>query len=470
MINFYKTYNLFCALINNIKIFMRFSFVKISYILFFLSCCPYFLLAQATRDSVAPVVSLQECIRYALKNQPVLKQAAIDEEINERNISIALSAWLPQLGAAGSYQRYFQLPSTTVINSAGSPIITQVGVNNTSAIGLAANQTIYNNDVLLASRTARFSRQYYKENTLSSQINVVSDVSKAFYNLLLSKKQLEIIDANIVRLRLALKDAYQQYQAGVVDKIDYKQATIALNNELAAHKQTLETIKANTATLKELMGNADNRIINPIYDSLALTREIAVDTNVVANPNNRIEYQLLETTKSLQNLNVSYYRYGYLPSVSAFGNYNLSYLSNQFSTLYDHSYPNSYAGLTLSIPIFQGTRRLQNLRRAKLVVDRADLDLVNSRNVINTEVTQALASYKSNYTELVTQRQNVDLANEVYNVVFLQYREGIKTYLDVIVAQSDLRTSQINYNTALFTVLSSKVDLQRALGSLSVNY
>lgn len=449
---------------------MRFSPVLFYCLLVFMFCCPCLLKAQAPKDSLPPVVTLQECIRYALKNQPVLRQAVIDEEINERNISIALSAWLPQVNAAGTYQRYFKLPSQTIINGSGTPVITQVGVNNTSAVNFTGSQAIYNNDVLLASRAARFSRQYYKENTLSGQINVVSDVSKAFYSLLLSQKQLQIIDENIVRLRQALKDAYQRYQAGVVDKIDYKQATIALNNELAAHKQTQETIKANIATLKELMGNADNRTVNPVYDSVALAHEIAIDTNVVADPNNRIEYRLLETNKSLQNLNVGYYRYGFLPSVSAFGSYNFSYLSNQFSTLYDRSYPNSYAGLSLSIPIFQGTRRLQNLRRAKLEVERADLDLVNSRNVINTQVIQALASYKSNYTELITQKQNVDLASEVYNVVFLQYREGIKTYLDVIVAQSDLRTSQLNYNNALFMVLSSKIDLQKSLGSLSVNY
>ncbi len=448
---------------------MRFLIVLSCYILFSISYCPALLKAQTRADSLPPVVSLQECIRYALKNQPLIKQAAIDEEINERNIGIALSAWLPQINASGSYQHYFQLPSSTIINGAGNSVITPLGVNNTSVLGLGASQTIYNNDVLLASRAARFSREYYKQNTVSSQINVVSDVSKAFYSLLLSQKQLDIIDENIVRLRRALKDAYQQYQAGVVDKIDYKQATIALNNELATRKQTLETIKSNVATLKELMGNADNRSINPVYDSVALSREIAVDTNVTANPNNRIEYQLLETTKSLQTLNIGYYRYGFLPSVSAFGNYNLSYLNNQFSNLYSRSYPNSYAGLSVSIPIFQGTKRLQNLSRAKLEVSRADLDLVNTRNVINTQVTQALASYKSNYTELVTQQQNITLAKEVYNVVFLQYREGIKTYLDVIVAQSDLRTSEINYNNALFTVLSSKIDLQKALGNLQVN-
>ncbi|RYE16505.1 MAG: TolC family protein, partial [Sphingobacteriaceae bacterium] len=344
---------------------------------------------------------------------------------------------------------------TPIFNSTtNTTVVTQLGIKNTSTIGLGASQTIFNNDVLLASRAAKFSRQFYQRNTESTQITVVSEVSKAFYNLLLSQKQLQIIDENIVRLRRALKDAYQQYQAGVVDKIDYKQATISLNNELSARKQTQEAIKANIATLKEYIGSADNRTINPVYDSLALAREIAVDTNVVVNPTNRIEYQLLESTRSIQNLNIGYYRYGFLPSLSAFGNYNLSYLNNSLGALYNQAYPNSYAGLSLSIPIFQGTRRLQNLRRAKLIVERADLDLTNSRNAINTEYVTALANYKSNYTELLAQKENVSLANEVYNVVFLQYREGIKTYLDVIVAQSDLRTSQINYNNALFTVLS----------------
>jgi outer membrane protein TolC len=81
---------------------------------------------------------------------------------------------------------------------------------------------------------------------------------------------------------------------------------------------------------------------------------------------------------------------------------------------------------------------------------------------------QALAGYKSNYTSWQLIKQNVDLAKDVYKIVSLQYREGIKTYLDVIVAQSDLRTAELNYYNALFQLLSSKIDLQKALGTLSV--
>ena len=205
------------------------------------------------------------------------------------------------------------------------------------------------------------------------------------------------------------------------------------------------------------------------YDSTRYENEAYIDTTQTLNVNNRIEYQLLQTQKNLRNINVNYYKYGFLPSLSATGNYNLIFLNNSLSKLYSRSFPVAYAGLSLTLPIFQGNRRLHNLSKARLQVERTDLDIVNSTNTISTQYAQALASYKSNYTNWQTLKENVELARDVYKVVSLQYREGIKTYLDVIVSQSDLRTSELNYYNSLFQVLSSKIDLQRALGTLTVN-
>src|ERR1700743_3059667 len=442
------------------------SMKKILYLLpCFILFIPLIVSAQINTDTSAKVVTLRQCVAFALKNQPVVRQAAIDEAINERNIRISLSDWLPQITGSGLYDYYFK----------GSPLIPTNGsttstgnIDNLSTLGLQATQVIYNNDVLQAAKAAKYSRLYYKQNTTSSQINVVSDVSKAFFDVLLSTKQLDILNEDIVRLQRSLKDAYSQYQAGVVDKTDYKQATIALNNSLASRKQTEEAIKSKFAYLKQIMGfNPDNKLFLS-YDSAHYESEAIIDTNQKLDVNNRIEYQLLQTQKSLQNVNVSYYKWGFLPSVSATGVYDWYYASNSFSTLYNNTFPNAYVGLTLSIPIFQGGKRLQNLSKARLQVDRADLDIVNSRNTINTEYVQALASYKSNYTNWQFLKQNVDLAKDVYKVVSLQYREGIKTYLDVIVAQSDLRTAELNYYNALFQLLSSKIDLQKSLGTLTV--
>ncbi|MGN6639820.1 MAG: TolC family protein [Mucilaginibacter sp.] len=426
---------------------------------------PGFIYAQKTTDTSVKVLTLKQCVDFALHNQPAVRQAAIDEAINEKDISISLSAWLPQLTSSGAYNYYFK----------GSPVLSPGGVstsgsniNNYSSLGLQASQVIYNNDVLQAAKAAKYSRQYYKQNTTSSQINVVSDVSKAFFDVLLSQKQLDILNEDIVRLQRSLKDAYSQYQAGTVDKTDYKQATISLNNSIASRKQTEEAIKSKLAYLNQVMGLGANNKLALSYDSTRYEAEASIDTNQQLDINNRIEYQLLQTQKNLQNVNINYYKWGFLPSVSAVGAYNWVYLSNSFSTLYNNVYPNGYVGLSVNLPIFQGTKRLQNLSKARLQADRVDLDIVNIKNSINTEYTTALGNYKSNYTNWQLLKQNVSLAKDVYKVVSLQYREGVKTYLDVIVSQSDLRTAELNYYNALFQLLSSKIDLEKALGTLNV--
>jgi outer membrane protein TolC len=422
---------------------------------------PCVVFAQSKTDTV---VTLKQCVEFALRNQPAVRQASIDEQINERNIRISLADWLPQVNSSNLYDHYFQgSPITGTVVPVGSPSISEF-----SSLGLQASQVIYNNDVLEAAKAAKYSRLYYKQNSVSSQINVVSDVSKAFFDVLLSQKQLDILNEDIIRLQRSLKDAFNRYQAGVSDKTDYKQATISLNNSIATRKQTAEAINSKEAYLKQIMGIDRNHNLVLSYDSTRYEKESYIDTNQALNVNNRIEYRLLQTQKNLDILSVNYYRWGFLPSISAVGSYNLYYESNKLSNLYSNAYPSSYAGLTLAFPIFTGTKRLQNVSKARLQVNRADLDIDNSANTINTEYVQALASYKSNYTSMQLNKQNVDLATDVYKVVSLQYREGVKIYLDVIVAQSDLRTAELNYYNSLFQVLSSKIDLEKALGILTV--
>jgi outer membrane protein len=423
--------------------------------------------AQTGADTINGPVTLKQAVDYALRNQPAVRQAAIDEQINERDIRIGLSGWLPQVNSSGLYNYYFK--GQPQAGASGANIPSNAGsIRNLSTLGVTASQVIYNNDVLLASKASKYSREYYKSNTLSSQINVVSDVSKAFFDVLLSQKQLDITNEDIARLQRSLKDATNRYQAGVSDKTDFKQATIALNNSIATRKATEESIKSKTAYLKQIMGVGRPGTITLAYDSSRYEQEVAIDTNQVLDVNNRIEYRLLQASKALNVLNVDYYHYGFLPSLSAVGSYNYAYFNHNFSPLYSNAYPTGYVGLTLNLPIFQGGKRLQNLSKARLQVERTDLDIANTKNSLNTEYVQALAGYKSNYTSYKLVRENVDLAKDVYKIVSLQYREGVKTYLDVIVAQSDLRTAELNYYNALFQLLASKIDLQKALGTLPV--
>ncbi|MDB5005645.1 MAG: oprM 3, partial [Mucilaginibacter sp.] len=157
----------------------------------------------------------------------------------------------------------------------------------------------------------------------------------------------------------------------------------------------------------------------------------------------------------------------WLPTLSAFYNYNLYFANNNYNNLLSNSYPSSLVGLSFSIPIFTGFARLNNERKAKLQQQIIHWNETDLRSQINVEYTSALANYKGNYYNLQLLQRNVALARRVYFVVELQYKQGIVPYLNVITAESNLITSEINYLNALFQVLSNKIDLQKAMGNIS---
>jgi len=414
------------------------------------------------RDSLLTDANLSNVIAYALNSQPTVQQALLDEEITELQIKSKLSEWYPQVNFNYLYQRNIQLQSSVI---GGNTV--RFGNKNNSALQFSASQSIFNRDVLLASRTRSDVRQQSKQLTTDAKIELVSNVTRAFYDVIVSELNRQVANKNIIRQERSLRDTRAKYDAGVVDKTDYKRATIALNNSRALQKNNREATKAKTEYLKSLMNYPVSAELHIQYDSTALEREIYVDTLQDINYDNRIEYRILLTQRKLQEANLKYNRWSYIPSVSANGAYNINYFNNSFSKLYSASFPQSFAGLTVAFPIFQGGKRKYEIRQAEWELKRTDLDIINLRNNLHSDYTASLSGYKSSLANYFAAKENVQLAQEVYDVIELQYQSGIKTYLEVAVAEADLSTSQINFYNALYQVLSRKIDVQRSLGQIS---
>ena len=410
--------------------------------------------------------SLEACLLYALDHQTNIRQSLIDEQITEHQIKIQLADWYPQINFSGNYQNNFQRP-VTIFNNVPSP----VGTFNQSYGYFGLDQTLFNRDVVIAQQSSKDVRLSARQNTINNKIAVVSNVSKAFYDLLLSKEQISLLDTDIVLLQRSLKDTYNQYKGGLVDKTDYQRATISLNNARAARKTAEEALKSKTAVLKLFMSYPVDSVLQVVYDSTRMRDEVAsFDTLQQIDVNNRIEFQQLETQKRLEEYNLKYYKLGFLPTVSAFGNYNLNYYNNSFKELYQENFPNSYAGLSVTLPIFTGTKRLQQVKVAKLQIERLNYNFSSLKDSIRTQYIEALSSYKSNLNNYFEQKENLELARQVYNIIQLQYRAGIKTYLDVVISNNDLFAAQVNFTNAIFQVLSDRIDVERALGTLKYTY
>ncbi|MGO1816552.1 MAG: TolC family protein [Sphingobacterium sp.] len=409
--------------------------------------------------------SLEELIQFALDNQIQVKQAEVDQEIGEREIASALSGWYPQINATGNLSHFTQVPT---VNINGENIA--MGQKNTTALTFQADQAIINPGLFQASKAAKHIRQQNNLNLESTKINTVVDVSKAYYDILTSEEQINIIQENIERINRQYSEANIRYETGLVDKTDYKRAQISLNNANAELRSALEFRQYKYDFLKTLLGLNPKENISLSFANQNMETSVLLDTTTTAEYNNRVEYQELQTMRDLQQLNTQYQKWTFLPQLGAFANYGLNYRHNNFGDQFRDNYPQSSIGLTLTFPIFQGTKRIQEIRKSELEESRLELDMQNLENQIGAELSAAKASYKANLNEWRNAKENVDLSEEVYNTIKLQYEAGIKTYLELMTAETDLKTSQLNYLNSLYAVLSSKLDILKALGIVDTSH
>ncbi|MCW3124549.1 MAG: TolC family protein [Bacteroidetes bacterium] len=417
--------------------------------------------AQISNDSTLQSATLENIIQYTLRHQPAVQKSVIDEQITRSQINSRLADWYPQIDFNYNLQHNSQLPSTVFQGQ-----VIQLGNQNTSVGNFAYNQNILNRDLLLAAHTAKDTRRLSAQITENNRINAVAEVSKAFYSVLLSRQQIDVNSEDIIRLERSVKDAKARYDNGIVDKTDYQRATIALNNAKALQRSNQEALKARLQVLKQIMGYPMQSDLQVTYDSLKMEGEVSMDVAKTPDYNNRIEYQSLLTQKKLQTANVQYAKNSFIPILAGFADYNMNFLNNNFGDLYNKNYPSSYAGVTLAFPLVRGGKRLMGIRQAKWQLRKTDWDLTDLQNNINAEYAQAEAAYMGSLANYTALKENMTLAQQVYNTIDLQYRSGVKTYLEVVTAESDLRTAQINYYNALYQVLSGKIDLQRASGQL----
>jgi outer membrane protein TolC len=431
-------------------------------------CLSFAATSQINNQDTPAVLTIDQCVTYALKHEPMINMSIVNVAIVRANNAIATSGWLPQVAITGTFTHYNTLP-TSFFTDSGKLVNSKSGVINTATPAIGVTQTIFNPALLYAVHSAPLLVTQAQQITDSTKIEIISAVSKTFYSLLNTLEQINIFKEDTARLAKNVSDTYHQYISGVADKTNYDEAVITLNNSLFSLRQAIENVRPQYAMLKQVMGYPPTKEFNVLYDTLQMKNGIAFDTTQQLTFEKRIEYQYLQTTKQLQLQTIRYYRNAWLPTVGAFFDYETEYESNQFGGLFSQGYPFSYEGLQLTVPIFTGLARINNLKKAHLQYDLLDWQEVELRSQIWNDYTTAISNYKSNLYNLTISQENTALAKETYDIVDLQYLQGVVPYLNVITAETNLITSELTYETSLFQVLSSKIDLEKAMGIITVN-
>jgi outer membrane protein TolC len=414
--------------------------------------------------------SIQDCINYAYEHQDSVVNAKLDVKSAEYKVKETTGIGLPQISGNATFQDYLKIPTTLLPGEvfgqpAGTFLPVQFGVKYQSSIGATADQILFDGSYLVGLKAAKTYKELYIRNHTRSRIDANVNVTKAYYQVLVSNEQLRLLNANIDQLKQQLDQTTQQNKQGFVEKIDVDRISVQYNNLVTSRENTIRLLALNYQVLKFQMGM-------PIEFNLSLKDKLA-DVNLDVNPalsadtgfyHNRIEYNLGETNVALQLLDLKRKKSQYLPVLKANASYTSSYQNNSFSNLYKMNFPSSYVGLTLNVPIFNGFQRSNQVKQSKIAVLKSQNDLENSKNGLKLQASQANITYINGLQSLNNQKRNQTLAQEVLRVSKIKYQQGVGSSIEVTQAQTALEDADNKYIQGLYDALVSKVDLDKAYG------
>lgn len=444
--------------------------MKYKYLTLFLCFFSAFNAKAQLADTIAHF-SLKEAIDYAQQHQTSIQNAKIDEAIAANTVKQTLGIGLPQLSGNVNFQDFLKVPTSLLpgefFGKPGEQIPVQFGVKYQSSLGLELNQLLFDGSYLVGLQASKTYKELSSKSLKRSRIETAVAVTKAYYSVLVSNEQLSLLDVNLLRLKKTLNDTKALYTNGFVEKIDVDRLTVLNNNLETERENVVRLLDLNVNLLKFQMGMSiqSKLSLKDSISGLQVIQSIAVaDTSAYRN---RIEYSLLETQKRLNELDLKRYKSLFLPSVSAFGNTSKSLQSNEFSNLFERSFPTTVIGFRISVPLISGGIKLYQVRNAKLEVLKTENNLINLRNGISLEVEQSQTVYRNGLKSLENQERNMELAEEVLRVSKIKYEQGVGSSIEVTTAETSLKEAQNNYINALYDLLINKVNMDKALGNIN---
>ncbi|AWW29665.1 TolC family protein [Echinicola strongylocentroti] len=420
--------------------------------------------------------TLEESVQYALENNADAKNALLETYASKASVGEQVAQGLPQINGSFDFTKNVSIPVMFLPNEGpfadpdnpSDVIPVQFGVNYQSGIAVTVNQMIFDGSYFVGLKAARTYRQLSEFDKEKTENDVIESVKKAFFTVLVNRERQQLAEANLARIDTLLQETTALYEEGFAEKIEVSRVKVQYNNI----RTELDKINAATEISKQLL---KVQMGLPMEYEIQMTESLR-DLNqpqqiqdLLGNPGyRRVEMDQLQTNWELVKLDLKNNTVQYLPSLDANFTYQRNGAGQEFSTVWEGEnwFTGAFVGVTLSVPIFDGLAKAKRIQQNRIQLQQIENQLDMLDDNIEVERFQARTNLQNNLKTLDVQRENMELATEVYEISRIKYSEGVGSNLEVVEADSDLVEAEINYYSALYDALISKVDLEKALGIL----
>jgi outer membrane protein len=438
-------------------------------ILLSLAFLPIIINAQA-QD--ATPLSLQQCIDYALKHNYTVKNAALDVLIQKAQINEQVSGAYPHVNAKAEFDDFvapqYQFIDASAFNPNAHGIQAISFTLPYAASGsITASQVLFDGSVLVALQARKSAIDLAKLSGEVTKSAVRYNVTKAYYSLTVAQRQLDIIKISLRVMHSYEHDIKETYKSGMAEKIDVERTTVQVNNLATDSLRLSNFLSVSEHMLKYQLGMDINASIILTDTNLEQYKMTVLSLLDVQKDYNRIpSFNLLLMQQKLNEYNVRRYKLTALPSLSVFANAGSNYAHTDFNEIakFKNYYSNFLFGVQLNMPLFNGLLRVNQLKEAKLNVEKTQNNIEYQKQSIDFVLEQSRANLRNNLSQVESQKRNLELSNDVLDLAQKKYNAGVGSNMEVTTAQADLLKTQNNYFGALLDVINSATDLQNALG------
>ncbi|MCQ2145477.1 MAG: TolC family protein [Bacteroidales bacterium] len=424
--------------------------------------------AEAAESPVA--ITLEQALKIALSENVAVKIADKEIQRSEYAKKGTYSSLYPQLSGTGTYQRTLIKNDIRAMMGDGgfSDMMkdTKIGNSNTFNVGAALSMPVINPQLWKSLKISDISVETAVEKARSSKLDMVNQVKQAYFATLLAKEALDVYQTVYDNAVANFDKVELKYKAQKASELEYLRAKTNVSNAIPNLYDAENSVFLALWQLKAVMGvdlemNIDtvgelNDYAETLFYDLTQTDSLDLSGNSAMRQLD-LQADMLQQTWKLQKL-------AFVPTVSLMANITYSSVANDPIKKLSW-FPYSYAGLTLSIPIFSGFKRMNDVRQAKnqyeqIQLTRQDTERqlrIAAQNYVNT-MSSCMKSYYSSLDAVQSAEKSFEIMNRSYEL-------GRATLTDLndatlVLVQSRLGQSQVVYN-----FIVAKANLEKMISS-----
>ena len=387
----------------------------------------------------------------AYENNSSLNAERAGVRVTNESVAIAKAGRRPTIAARGSID--YTAQSGTRIT--------------TGSFGVSIQQSLFDgfqtrNNVRASEARVRASFQSLRNTEQNTLFNAVS----AFMDVIRDRQIATLRERNLEFLAEQVRASNSRFEVGEGTRTDVAQAEASRQAAIAQLSAARAQVLSSSAIYHQVVGEDPGRLKMPSPVSKLLPGSLDQSFTIAA-----IEHPAIIATEHLVDaaaFSVKSAEGALLPQLSAEAGVARSYRNTSPPGFTDGASNSANIGATLTIPIYQGGRASAQVRQSKESLGQARIQVDVSRDQVRAAVASAWTQYQASRETVAANREVVNAAQLALNGVIEERNVGQRTTLDVLNAQADVITAQINLASSERDVVVASYAIVSAIGRLSV--